>query len=66
MWCDRTIFSEGDLCDLKRYAEFIEQEYHGDYAERLTEVNAMLTRLTAEKEQLKKMIRSDGNCNGNV
>ena len=54
MWTDEIIFSEGDLCDPSEcgYHEFIQNEYQGNYFERLDHVLSMIKRLEAEKALL--------------
>ena len=54
MWTNETIFSEGDLCDDELYEQFIEQEYQGNYSDRIAHIDNMITRLRAEQETLKR------------
>ena len=58
---NQTVFSMGDLCGTmaEEYRIFIEYEYNGNYSDRLSDIENMITRLEFEKKQIKKRLSGE-------
>lgn len=58
MWDKEKVFSKGELSGTMEaeYEQFIEEEYEGDYHERLEHIEHLIDRLQFEKKKLKEKI----------